>query len=181
MARLLPIWGWLRHIQIPPVMGERGTERVVCVKVGWGCAAVEVGGLQAKIHPLLHPSNHASGAVLRSICPEQGTTCASDSPGQWHVQCPLKEYHEYFITNFSLLALFLETSSWVGSHFLLKLNPLKLAFGFPNPGPDLIHNEHKTIRYYEKAETSGHWKQFFKRTSPLSLTCGSWTTAGPEH
>lgn len=45
-------------------MGERGTEWVLSVQVVWDSAAVEVGGPQAKIHPLLYSSNHASGAAL---------------------------------------------------------------------------------------------------------------------
>ena len=47
-----------------PSYGDRGIDWVVCVKVVWGCVEVEEGGLQVKIHALLHSSNHASGAAL---------------------------------------------------------------------------------------------------------------------
>ena len=84
--------------------------------------------------------------------------------------------------NLCLLVLLLKKYFQMGkySHFLLKLNPLKLAFGFPNPNPDFIHNEQNTIRQHEKASAFRNHEEFFKSKSPQSLTCGSQITTASK-
>lgn len=56
--------------------------------------------------------------VQLSICPEHGTMWGNGSPGQRHIQCPLKECCEYLISNFSLLASFLKTDFQTGKQSL---------------------------------------------------------------